>query len=209
VASAVNACPACGADNESRARFCAQCGARFYRQPRYSSGSFGTGPILVVLFAVCAFVVCINRFNEPPPRMMRVGLEVTGEKAQAMFDVLAPDSVPIIVGRLDELVWINATPREVNAVREFTRLITRYDDLPKDQVARIIDSHRSAWTSNRTYRLPRELRGPLFRLLAFDNVDVGVYRTGDGIGVNARPEDQRIIERLVRAICDGRAHAAG
>lgn len=131
---------------------------------------------------------------------VRYGFELPKAKADALFNLLAPDHVPVLVGRSDDGVIVRGTSDQANVVNDFVALLTRLDHLRYPDRRRSIEHARPTWTTSKTYPLREPQAESLWRLLAFEDVPVLVRRDGPHVRVDATPEDQRIIERLVRIV---------
>jgi len=127
-------------------------------------------------------------------------LELPPPKADAFFQLLAPEHVKVLVSRRPTGVQVNGTQREVEALAALAALITRSQgtDFSSDNAA--LAELRKTWDTKETYALPAASADDLFRLLAFNDVPVFVSHATGGVTVEASRADQQIIADVVRIV---------
>lgn len=202
-------CPHCRRRNPHHARFCATCGRRLdyvrsctTAKSRGGGGGAGLaiGLILVALFlgfrphhlvrwgrrAVSATTPTVRRAFDLPPA-----------KADALFNLIAPSDIKVIVGRRHGGVFIKGTPNEAETLERFAELLTRLEGWDGNTIEHIIGSLRRQPTVTETYRLPAEKVRALIDILKFDDVPVLVSGGGRKVRVIATPEDQQTICEVV------------
>jgi len=125
-------------------------------------------------------------------------IELPTAKADAVFQLLAPPNVRVVVSRAPGGLTVRGTAREIESVVAFTGLLMRDNgkDYTADAVA--LDALRKTWDSKKTYPLPRPAADALFTALAFNDVPVFVSNVPDGLTIEASAADQRVIHRMVR-----------
>lgn len=140
--------------------------------------------------------------DDPPTTRKRQqvsrSFDLDDGKAGAIFLLLSPDNVRVLVSRTQTGINIKGTPREVNTLTEFIGILTR--DTGKDYNAdpAALAELRKTWNSEKTYTLPQSVADALFVTLAFNDVPVYVTRTDDGINVQAVNTDQKIIAQITQ-----------
>ncbi len=216
-------CRRCRHQNPERARFCGRCGQGLFAQARETLDSLpgptprirkkrcrGPGSLLLLL-CLGAIGICWVGNRGPHRSIARSGeskrnLFLNSAKAQAMFDLLAPKDVAVIVGpnhhgRFNggRVISVSGTPEEVRTVQQFAELLTRLEDEPWFRDRESI-SGPSTGMCERTYRLRRSNAKALTKMLSFDDVPVFVTRLGSRLAVSATNEDHRTICGIVRIL---------
>lgn len=216
-------CRQCRHQNPERARFCGRCGHGLLAQnretlhslpgptPRIRKKRCGGPGGLLLLLCLGAIGVCWVG-NRGPHRSIswsgpsKQHLSLDPAKAQALFNLLAPDDVAIIVGphhhgRFNggRVISVSGSSEEVLIVRQFAELLARMED------GRWFGDHESiggpsAGTCERTYRLRRSRAKALAKMLSFGDVPVVVTRLGSRLAVSATIEDHRTIAGIVRIL---------
>ena len=205
-------CPTCQRHNPTHARFCACCG-RALRRRGGGRAAWGAFPALVVVLGVALWAggwwggpgAWIGKAHEAlrsrtSPRLVKRHVHLSREKADAMFNLLAPADVKVIVGRHDHGVNITGTRREVAVLEDFVELVTRHEGAGEHELGRSIERLRSTWTKRQTYQLPRHQAQCLFRILAFDDVPVLVHGHSSSVVVDATTADQEILAGAVEIL---------
>ena len=131
---------------------------------------------------------------------VRRDLDLPPAKAEALFNLIAPSDIKVIVGRRHGGVFITGTPGEAETLERFAELLTRLESWDGDTVEQIIGSLRSQPTIAETYRLPHQKVRALIDILKFDDVPVLVSGGGRKVRVIATPEDQQTIREVVDII---------
>jgi hypothetical protein len=151
-----------------------------------------------VFLAFAAVVVFL--LVRPSGATEKRSFELPLSKASAVFNLLKPDDVKVIVYQDAGCVQISGTERECEVISDLVGLITRYGGMSPGDVKRRMDRARRGWTTKQTYRLPESKAAALFKVLAPDDVPVLVGRRGERVQVAATREDQRIIRGVVRIL---------
>ncbi len=216
-------CRHCRHQNPERARFCGRCGRGLLAQAREILDSLpgprprprrkrccGPGSLLLLL-CLGAIGVCWVGSRGPHrsiawPGESKRNLSLNSAKAQALFNLLAPDDVAVMVGphhhgRFNggRVVSVSGSPEEVRIVRQFAELLARMEDERGFRDYELIGGS-SAGTCERTYRLRRSRAKSLAKMLSFDDVPVVVTRLGSRLAVSATVEDHRTISGIVRIL---------
>jgi hypothetical protein len=154
--------------------------------------------LAVVLSAVVTYAVVAA--SRSPDQLEKRFFNLPDEKAAALFNMLKPADVKVIVGRDGGNVSISGTAGECDALAEFAGLIARLRGQPSCAVKEHIEHARKTWTTSNTYRLPRSKAETLFNALAPDDVPVLVSRDGKRVRVEANPHDQATIRHVVQIL---------
>ena len=182
----------------SSANFCARCGQPLVTV-RSSTAARDVGLGLGIIFV--AFVAYIVFAAVRPSNVTeKLSFELPSSKAEAVFDLLKPQDVEVLVYRNDGCVQITGTGRECDAVAELVELITRYGGMPAGEVNRRMERARKGWTTRRTYKLSEDKAQAFFNVLAPDDVPVLVSLSSERLRVDATPQDQRIIRDVVKIL---------
>lgn len=196
-------CVRCKRGNPPFARFCGSCGTELPVRAQRSCCGSGAGPVIAVgvFFALFALGILPNPRREY--RNARVAavdrvehtFHIASAKARAMFDLLAPDDVRVLVGRRDDAVYVRGTSSDVRTVERFVDLLTRS--------ASRQTAGRRDWFE-RKYELTKEKAKLLSSALAPSDVPVLVSLCEyDAVCVQASPHDHTTIANMV-AILRGR-----
>ena len=202
-------CPICRHENPSHARFCGRCGRPLSRRSRGGTGC-GLFPGLIIILAIVLWTggwrgcpgALIGRagnalWHRGGPNLVKRSFELPPAKADAMFDLLAPQDVKVIVQRRDYGVSITGTPQEADVIQNFVELLLRHEGICRRDFHTSLGQLRNTWTKRETYELPRRQARCLYRLLAFDDVPVRVYGYPNKVIVDATEADQRVLAELV------------
>ncbi len=179
----------------SHANFCALCGRPLVpagRSPVFRNAGLALTFAISVLityavFAATRTVVATEerRFDLPPA------------KTAAMFELLKPRDVKVLVRKDTGRLHIVGTAKECEVLADFTRLITRHRGKPACEVRQCMEHARKSWTTREAYKLPKRRAKALFDALAPDDVPVLVSWKGKRVRVDADPGDQKIIRHIV------------
>jgi hypothetical protein len=153
----------------------------------------------VFAVAVSALVTyAVLAAARPSPEIVLRQFDLPPAKATALYQILKPKSVKVIVGRDGGRVSIKGTAGECDAVAGLARIITRCCSGPSCEARQCVERARKSWTTHRTYRLPGNSKAKaLFQALAPEDVPVLVSRSGKKVTVDASPQDQETIARVV------------
>ncbi|MFQ5590369.1 MAG: zinc ribbon domain-containing protein [Phycisphaerae bacterium] len=122
-------------------------------------------------------------------------------KAQAMFNLLAPKDIAVIVSRRGGGVHVQGTPWEIRALDRFVELITRKNHQDRDGVRRYVKSLLRTSETTKEYRLPPEKREVLGSILALDDVPLLVISNSqDRLTVTATAPDQSTVSDVVQIL---------
>jgi hypothetical protein len=203
-------CIHCRHCNPPHANYCGRCGhafadARWVRPtpPRTSCRS-GAGWVLLLVPLFLIFgpghwkPTCMSQGRAD--RNVARTYALSEDKADALFNLLAPRDVRVLVSRCDGGVCVKGTAREVEILDHLTALVTRVQGRNVGCVERYMNRLRPSWTSSETYGLTRHKATTLFHLLAFDDVPVGVSARKSKIRVDANPTDQQTIADIVNIL---------
>jgi hypothetical protein len=151
-------------------------------------------PVMVAALASAAMAQPAARSQD------RKAFPLENAKADAVFKLLAPNHVQVLVSRTPDGIAVQGTSTEVDAVARFVELITRDagKNYSTDQAA--LAELRKGWDTQQSYKLPEESAEALFAVLAFDDVPVLVAHAPDGISIEAGKRDQKVIARMVRIL---------
>jgi len=127
-------------------------------------------------------------------------LALPRDKADALFQLLAPDNVAVRVGRWAGGVMILGTPDEVKTLERFADLLTRLKDFSPARARAYLRAYRDRAWLTRDYHLPEEQARLLMRVLAQSGVPAQVDQYDKGITVSARPSDHETIEQVTRIL---------
>ena len=117
---------------------------------------------------------------------------------KSIFDLLKPQDVLVLVRQDPSGVQITGTARECAALTDFVALIDRHQGKSEHEVRHLMEDARRRWTTHRSYKLSKHKAKSLFDALAPDDVPVLVSWDGSRVKVDASPEDQSVIARVVR-----------
>lgn len=208
-------CRSCRRTYPPHARFCGRCGRPFpptiqpTPAPKHTSRSFRPakllGSLTLFIFA-SAFVLSFARTGgvlfPTAWHSSRIFLSMPAPKADALFDMLAPDHVRVLVSRQSDGVLVQGDDGELRALLALQSLVTRLDGKAPRYVEsqiRRLGSDDSA--SVRRYDLHgRKTAKRLYRLLAFDDVPVIVHRDGASLIVRASAGDHDVLAAVTRIL---------
>ncbi len=206
-------CPTCKRTNPHHARFCACCGRAVVR-PGGGKTIRGIVPVLLVLVCVvfwsgglrgCPSDVVAKarnavRKHRSSSRLVQQHFHLSPAKADALFKLIAPGDIRVIVGRRDHGVTLKGTSRELEVLQDFVELLTRHDDAEGADLDRAMQRVRNTWTKRETYKLPEDKAGTLFRILAFDDVPVLVHGKSSRVIVDATAQDHETLADVVKVL---------
>jgi hypothetical protein len=163
--------------------------------------------LAVIIAAATTFVVfgavelsgVRSLVRSPAPTVNR-GFNLGYDKADAMYRLLAPRDIKVIVGRHDQGVNIQGTPREIAALTDFVELITRYHGQSAGEVRAHINYAKRHGARTRTYKVPKSKGKVLYEILAADDVPVLVSGSARKIRVEATPHDQETLRQVVEIL---------
>jgi len=203
-------CTNCRHVNAPHANYCGRCGQAF-PQPGLAEpvarttthrGGAGWLLLLVPLFIIFGRgdrrPACTPYFR-PGPAVQRA-YALAGEKADALFSLLAPRDVRVLVSRCDGGIHVTGTAREIEILDHLAALLTRVQCSSRSCIERYLAEVRPSWTSTRMYELSPHKASGLFRLLAFEDVPLGVSARKSKVRVDANTTDQETVQGLVNIL---------
>ncbi|HNO79501.1 MAG TPA: hypothetical protein PKN33_15735 [Phycisphaerae bacterium] len=125
-------------------------------------------------------------------------LDLSPEKAQAVYDLLAPQDVKVLVGRRNQGLHVRGTAKEVSTLEALAELMMRDADRKITDPAKYIEELQGTWDTTALYKLPTTAGEALLKVLAFPDVPVLVANESGGIGVRASKRDQAVIADVTR-----------
>ena len=188
----------CSSVFPSEANFCALCGSPLVTicgSP--VARNFGLGLFIIVAALITYVVFAATR---SAPVMEDRCFELPSTKSAALFELLKPRDIKVLVRKDAGCVQITGTPKESDVLTAFVKLITRYSGAPAHEVQRRMSQARRDWTTRRTYKLSKAKAKTLFNILAPDDVPVLVSWSGKRLRVDASPKDQEIIRHVVEIL---------
>ena len=215
-------CPHCRQENVSPARFCAHCGKPIGDQITGFRNEIQTPKVkkrggcgfLCVLGMLCAgsaglFLLAKNdaRCWAPFYRVtVSRSFPLAADKAEAMFDLLKPSNVSVLVGPTYRGQFISGRGLDVEGTREEIRTVERFLGL----LTSASDEYERSWRPryahtcglkiDRRYRLGRQKAKALERILSFEAVPVSAYRSRSKLKITATPEDHEVIHAIVKIL---------
>ncbi len=187
-------CSACRSEHPHHANFCAICGRALPAPPALSPVRTGRLAMAVVV-AVAASAVIVTAARSPRVTVSR-SLDLPSEKSAALYELLRPSDVKVIVSRDHDRLRVRGTPAECDAVSAFAGLVTRHVDHSPGELKRCMAQARRGWSTKKTYKLSTRGARALFGALAPEDVPVLVSRTGNRVRVEASVEDQAIVAEM-------------
>ncbi|MFQ5489399.1 MAG: hypothetical protein ACE5GE_01650 [Phycisphaerae bacterium] len=198
-------CTRCRHRNVPMARFCARCGS-LLATPATPGGSCGILPLLLLMAVGCFWLagplgsfLGHTRTSRPHFFTSRVErhYDLTAAKADALYTLLAPNHVQVLVGREQGGVFVKGTRREVEVLDRFIDLLTRFHGWDAFSLRQTMMGLQPTWDVQRTYKLGDRQARALYQLLAFQDVPVAVAQHCSGIHIDATAEDQQTLGQLV------------
>ena len=209
-------CPACYQQNPAYARYCERCGNAL---PAHAPNARSNPWAKVALVIAAALSLMTAVFAVSPQRDMwtiswsvfeehhrdRSSLVTRSEdyylspsKSQAVFDLLSPADIDVVVRKRPDGVSIEGADWELAALDRFVELLKRKHGQDRASVKEHIDRILQASSSVEEYRLPRHKR--LHQILALDDVPVLVTDGWRNVQVQATEEDQETIRAVVEIL---------
>ena len=191
-------CPTCCRQYPSEANFCAICGRTLVLAVAPPGGR---GVMLVlgcVISAAITYGVFAATGSAGPIENRRI--ELPGAKATALYNLLRPDGIRVVVGRQGGRLDIRGTAGECGTVTAFAEIITRCAGKPADQINHCMAHHRELWSTRQTYRLSSHMARVLFDALSPNDVPVLVSQDGKRVSVSASGADQETVRRFVEIL---------
>ena len=191
-------CTACHSVNPVHAKYCAMCGREL--------GAAGVSPATRnVRLSVAAIVSALAVYGvfaatRSSPELENRSFELMPCKAAAMFELLKPQDVKVVVSVDNGSLQITGTRGECGAVTQFAGLITRYQGKSAHEVRLHMKDARRGWTTRRDYKLAKDKANALFDVLAASDVPVLVSWNGKRVRVDANPEDQETVHNIARIL---------
>ncbi|HRX86847.1 MAG TPA: hypothetical protein P5572_17620 [Phycisphaerae bacterium] len=127
-------------------------------------------------------------------------IKLPSAKASALFNLLAPQRVRVLVDKTSDGVSVRGTEAEVDAIAAFGKLLTRDagTNYATDEAA--LEKLKKTWDSEETYQVPQDSLAALYATLAFDDVPVYVDVAEGGVSVQATKDDQAVVRRMVKIV---------
>ncbi len=200
-------CSNCRQINPASAIYCGNCGALF-AQPiprRTCCSGWSVAPIvllLVVVFGLSRFPLkrTIRRvlpasWSEREQELPTRRFELPVAEADAMYALLAPDDVRVVVGRVDHgLIGVRGTEREIEVLGDLVSLMRRVDE----RGGTIHPQFERSCTKAYSLTLKRASR--LGRVLELGHISFDVTKGGRRLVVEASKADQETVARVVRIL---------
>ncbi len=207
-------CPKCHQDNPARARFCGACGTGLHtaagRYPRlpHRSGLFvlvavigiwlvATRPPRVLSKVASLGPRLLNRvFQQSSHRM----IDLDESKSRALYNLLAPRDVHVVVGWDDGRINVRGSAEEVDTLVALAGILSRAEHTG--------DGFNRSWKQaysvrdriERTYRLHPEKSHKLSQLLGQADLTLEVSDASDGISIIASIEDHAVMDHMVKIL---------
>lgn len=198
-------CPNCNQQNPASARFCSHCGGGLQLTANAApaaglrSLALWASAAVVLITATWTFQMAEDAAGPIGPTVARE-FTVAKQKADALYDLIAPGDVRVIVSRHKAGVSFRGSMRETEIMASFAELLTRHDgDHPAGALVRM-ERARPTWTTNATYKLSKRHAKRLRRVLAFEDVPVLVSGSSRMVRVQASPSDQQTVSDLVNIL---------
>lgn len=206
-------CPSCNQRNPLDAHYCSNCGAALSNASIATHAAPGAGLRSLALwgcgFAVIASATLIFQAagdgGGPTEATVRRDYVLGSDKADAIFDMIAPRDVRVVVGRHENGLYFEGAPGEVAIITQFIELVTRLDGHHAVGARMQMNRLRPTWAVEETYKLSRRHAAALRCVLSFDDVPVLVSGKSKQVRVRAAPEDQKTVGHMVR-ILRGKRH---
>jgi len=124
-------------------------------------------------------------------------LHLRAQKTGALFNLLKPADIKVVVAQRPDGVRINGTDWESHVLTRLVELVNRMDGADGAAV-RSYRLRRSEF--RKEYELPNAKRQALYELLAIVDVPVGASVCSEGLCVDAAQEDHEIIAGVVEIL---------
>lgn len=191
-------CTACHSVNPVHANYCAMCGRAL--------GAAGVSPatrnvrlsVAVIVSALAVYGVFAA--TRSSPELEDRSFELIPCKAAAMFELLKPRDVKMLVSVDAGSLQITGTRGECDALTEFVELITRYHGKSSHEVRLCMKRARRGWTTRRDYKLAKDKANALFDVLAASDVPVLVSWSGKRVRVDANSKDQETVRNIAQIL---------
>lgn len=195
-------CEKCRHANTAIARYCARCGHPV-RAPRRSGGACRPDRralILLIGAMVVAGALAYKLTARSQSGHVTRRFDLPRDKAEALYRLLAPQDIRVIVGREKRGAFVRGTPREVRAIERFVELMQRHAATGEYDRERRMARVRPTWTRRESYSLARDKARCLQRVLGFDDVPVLVWSEGRNVEVLATERDQYTVRAVVEIL---------
>lgn len=191
-------CTVCRKSYPSQANYCAVCGRPLVADGITPSSRNARLAMAVVISALITYAV----FAVARPEVEIEGrfFDLPLAKAAAVFKLLEPRNVKVLVSKDGGRIQINGTGRECDVLADFVGLIGRFGGQPDCEIQRGMEHARKSWTTRQTYKLPKSKAKALFDALAPDDVPVLVSLRGRRLQIDASPTDQATLKHLVEIL---------
>lgn len=203
-------CAACRQQNPPHAQFCARCGRLL---PSGDAAPPATGMrnlgvlaavLAVIVSAAIVFGIAGNARRYTPLSRSTVSTRTTyplpPDKAEALYELLAPRDVRVRVSKTAHGISIAATEREKQILDRFVELVTRLDGHDDTCIDDQMAKARPTWTASERYMLTKGKVTTLVRILGFADVPVLVTPGRSAVEVDATPADQETIRGVVNIL---------
>ena len=200
-------CANCGQRNPTHALYCASCGLVLEAARRTASAGCCKSGAWTVLAGLAGlsivsgvFTVAVSRdgrFDSPRVRVVQHEFDLDPILADAMFDLLAPSDIKVIVGRRDGGVFVRGTQREVDILRRFVSMLTEADGWEQPDAPVFSDQPTTSASARFNVRLPRSKARALVRVLQLAESPVGVSGSGNDVTLHATGADGETIQGVV------------
>ncbi len=191
-------CTVCKNQYPSHANFCALCGRPLVTVAVTRAGRHAGLVVVVIVAGLATYAVLAATRSAAVLENRR--FDIPRAKATAMFELLRPRDVKVVVRRDGGRLKITGTPQECDALAKFVGLITRYTGKPECEVRVAMERARKGWSTRQRYKLPKSKARALFNALAPDDVPVLVSWSGKRVRVDASPQVQETIRQVVEIL---------
>jgi len=191
-------CTVCQKSYASQANFCAVCGRPLVTQGLSSSSRNVRLFLTVVISALVTYAVFAAA--RTPLVVESRFFDLPSAKASAVYNLLKPRDVKVVVQKDGDRVRITGTRRECDAIADFVNLIARFRGQSPCSIEQNMARARKTWSARQTYRMPGPKSKALFDALAPDDVPVLVSWKGKRLRIDANPSDQATLEHFVQIL---------
>ena len=167
----------------------------------------GAGLAIVFLVAGALASVCVglgamqivqrDRAIQPNAPQIERAFVMPPAKADALYELLRPSTVRVIVGRNGDGVYIRGTSEEVDTITALVDLLTREQCALEHRCDERMNELRPTFNTTQRHKLARSRASALAALLAFEDVPVLVSRRSTKVTVEASRADQATLRRVV------------
>lgn len=200
-------CTNCGHQNPAGALYCADCGLVLASAGRSAPAQCCNSGAWIALAAVAGLSIVSGlftfgvgsraRFEKPANQLEDHDFDLSPYLADAIYDLLAPSDIKVIVGRRNGGVSVRGTPREIETLREFVAMLTHSDDTGRHFAHARTDPPMPSMRTQLDIRLPRSKAHALIRVLQGAESPLPFSGSGRTITIHAAAADLEIIDGVV------------